>query len=197
VGPTKIGNVHHDALDFKRREIAVECTERCEVGDVSPGAASHEEALGEVNVVAEPWMGLIRVTGLGLGPEEGVEGIVVGGREAVFGAEAVVHGGDDGWKGGGEGSAGAVEDEGGGVVEDESAAVEVEEEGEFFGGGRVREKEAEGGVGGGVEGDVDGKRGFGNGGCRGRRNHRKDVGSGEGTAWVEFDFEELERIHGG
>jgi len=70
-------------------------------------------------------MGLGRVTGLGLGPEEGIEGVVVGGREAVFGAEAVADGGDDCWKGGGDGGAGVVEDEGGGVVADESAAVEV------------------------------------------------------------------------
>jgi len=142
-------------------------------------------------------MGLGGVACLGLGPEDGVEGVVVGGREAVFGAEAVVDGGDDGWKGGGEGGAGVVEDEGGGVVEDESAAVEVEEEGEFLGGGRVREEEAEGGVVGGVEGDVDGKRGFGSGGCWGRRKHRNDVVSGEATVGVEFDFEELVRIHGG
>ena len=174
----------------------VECTERCEVGDVSPGAASQEEALGEVHVVAEPGMGLGWVTGLCLGPEEGFEGVVVGGREAVFGAESVVHGGDDGWEGGGEGGAEVVEDDGGGVVEDESAAVEVKDEGEFFGGRRVREEEAEGGVGGGIERDVDGKRGFGSGGCRGRRNPRNDVVSGEGTVGVEFIFEQAERIHG-
>jgi len=175
----------------------VECTERCEVGDVCPGAASQEEALGEVHVVPEPGMGLGWVTGLGLGPEEGVEGVVIGGREAVFGAEAVVHGGDDGWEGGGKRGAEVVGDDGGGVEEDESAAVDVDDEGEFLGGRRVREEEAEGGVGGGIERDVDGKRGFGRGGCRGRRNRGNDVVSGERTVRVEFDFKEFKRIHGG
>jgi len=61
----------------------------------------------------------------------------------------------------------------------------------------VREEEAEGGVGGGVEWDVDGKRGFGSGGCGGRRKRGNDVVSCEGTVGVEFDFEELVSIHGG
>jgi len=72
---------------------------------------------------------------MGLGPEEGVEGVVVGGREAVFGAEAVVHGGDDGRERGGERGAEVVGDDGGGVEEDESAAVDVDDEGDFSGGG--------------------------------------------------------------
>lgn len=98
--------------------------------DVAAGAAAHEEAPGEVGVGGEPWIcageGL---EGLVPEPEEGVEGVVVGGREAVLRGEAVLDGEGDGGELGGEVGAGEVEEGGGGAEEDEAAAVEVEDDG--------------------------------------------------------------------
>lgn len=87
-------------------------------------------------------------------------------RGGVLWGEAVVDGGDDDVGGGGEGVEVVVV---GGVVggaDAEGAAVDVDQKGEFLGGGGGREVEADAGTGFGVDGDVfglDGGAGVGAG----------------------------------
>lgn len=72
------------------------------MGDVSAGAVTGKKKLGEIRMGSEPGLGLVaRIGGRGAGlkklglavkPEEGMEAVIVSGREAVFGSETIVNG---------------------------------------------------------------------------------------------------------
>lgn len=160
-------------------------------GDVATGAGAHEEATGEVSAIAEGEVAPA-IRRLVAEPEEGVEGIVVGGREAVLGGQAVVDGKYNGREGGSQASAGSVDGSGGGTEEDESAAVEVKDEGELGSRrGLAGEEEAEGGAAGGIEREVLTEDcGIGGG------QERDEIGSSEGAVGIEGDPEQLVGIHG-
>lgn len=123
-------------------------------GDVAAGACAHQVAARKIGITRDP------IVGGGLGPQKRFHAVVVGGRETVLRREAVLYGDDEGWGGEGKGRTEVMEHGGGDTEEDETAAVRIDYERQLGGpgGGRVegcaREEKADGGVGGGVDGDI-------------------------------------------
>uniref|UniRef100_A0A8R7PB45 Uncharacterized protein n=1 Tax=Triticum urartu TaxID=4572 RepID=A0A8R7PB45_TRIUA len=124
------------------------------VDDVAPRAVPAEEAAGEVDRDG----GVRGEAAGGAEVAEHVHAVVVGGRVAVLGREAVVHGHDDGAQLAAEAAAHAVDGRGGRGEQREAAAVEVDEDGERGPPGRLRRGgvDARPEVPGGVDGDVGG-----------------------------------------
>ncbi|XBI53252.1 hypothetical protein VPH35_035498 [Triticum aestivum] len=120
------------------------------VDDVAPRAVPAEEAAGEVDRDGD-----VRGEAGGAEVAEHVHAVVVGGRVAVLGREAVVDGDDHGAQLAAEAAAHAVDGRGGRGEQREAAAVEVDEDGEW---GRLRcgGVDARPEVPGGVDGDVGG-----------------------------------------
>ena len=150
------------------------------------------DSAGEVAVALDPRVGLV------VDPEEGVDGVVVGGREGVLGGEAVLDGDDEGGDLGGHANAGGVEEGGGGAEEDETASVVAKDDGEARVVVVAGEVESEGGVVGWVEGDVLGEDWWvsfagGGGGQSGNRTGE----AGDGSVLVWYDAECFVWIHGG
>lgn len=191
VDPTEVRLVQYQPYDLQRREVEIQRSQRRVVRYVRTGTAPHEEAGGEIGVVSQPGLGIIAavgpIEGVIAGPQDGVDGIVVGGREAVLGGEAVVDGDDQGREEGGHAEARFVERPRGCAEEDESTAVEVDDERELGGGGggrreRGRTENADGGGGGAVEAAV-----IEEGGGAGRDGGERGETS-EGAIWVGNDM---------
>uniref|UniRef100_A0A8I7B2B8 Uncharacterized protein n=1 Tax=Hordeum vulgare subsp. vulgare TaxID=112509 RepID=A0A8I7B2B8_HORVV len=123
------------------------------VDDVAPRAIPAEEAAGEVDRDGD----VRREAGVAEVAEH-VHAVVVGGRVAVLGREAVVDGDDHGAQLAAEAAAHAVDGRGGSGEQREAAAVEVDEDGERGLPGRRRRRgvDARPEASGGVDGDVGG-----------------------------------------
>lgn len=82
-------------------------------------AAAEKENAGEISIF-HPWLPASDFQSLVLNPENGVQGIIVGGGEAVLRCQAVLHGDDNSWELRSNIVTEVVENNGGGAEEYES-----------------------------------------------------------------------------